>query len=388
MGILAVVTVACLVLQAYHYAGYPLLVAVAARIRRRPAPLRPAVWPPATLVVSAFNEAGLVARKLANALALDYPGLEILLVADGSTDGTERAAEAFAAGHPPIRVLFEPARRGKAAAMNRGAAAAKGEILVFSDANAFYAPDALKALVARFGDPRVAVVSGSKTVRAETPEGEGPVAASEGLYWRYETLIRRSESDLGSTVAVVGEILAIRRSDWRPIPAGTVNDDAWIAMTSLASGRAVLFAPDALSWEAPSASTRIERTRRRRINAGRLKLLATPGVWPWRRPAVLAAFVSHKVMRLMLPFLMFGGFVANLAAVVVDPGRSLLVATLAAQLAFFLLAASAVYAERTGRRWRLARLGLHLVESNLAVLEAVFDLCRGRSFTVWEKPAR
>lgn len=374
----------CIALQIYHYVGYPALVGLAAAIRGRSEAIKPVEWPKVSLVISAFNEAGLIARKVTESRALDYPALEVLVVADGSDDGTEEMARSAAGQDGSIHVLYRPERQGKAAAMNRGARAAQGDILLFSDANAFYERDAVKAMVAPFAASSVAVVSGSKTVSVVTEGTDGKVAAPEGLYWRYETFIRRAESRLGSTVAVVGEILAVRREDWVPIPAGVVNDDAWIAMTNLARGRDVRFADNAVSREAPSPTGRIERTRRRRINAGRLRLLGTPGVWPWKRPWVLAAFVSHKAMRLALPFLMFGGFFASIASVIMQPDSRMMVLALAAQTAFLLLALSA----QLGLRWRIAKLALHIVSANLAVIEAIFDLLRGKSFTVWEKPAR
>jgi poly-beta-1,6-N-acetyl-D-glucosamine synthase len=382
------VTVLCLGFQAYHYILYPALLGILVALRgargRRPPEARPS----ATLIISAFNEAGVIAKKIDNSLALDPPPLEILVVADGSDDGTEQVAARYAEADERVRVLFDPERRGKAHAMNRGAEAAHGEVLVFSDANAFYARNAVSALLDAFSDPDVGVVSGSKTMRDFDDEPEALLTASDGLYWRYESFIRRKESELGATVASVGEIVAVRRADWRPIPAGTVNDDAWITMTNLARGRDVRYAPDAVSWERPSGSAAEERTRRRRINAGRFKLIAQPGVWPWRRPFVLLAFLSHKVLRLALPFLMIGGGVANLLLVALYDAHWVFVATLAVQLAGFLLAIAGYVADRTGRRWKLAHLAFHLVQSNLTVLAGLFDVLRGQQFTVWKKPAR
>ncbi|MDP4032960.1 MAG: glycosyltransferase family 2 protein [Pseudorhodobacter sp.] len=375
-------------LQAYHYVLYPAVLGVLVVLRGRRVPVIAPDRPSATLIISAYNEAGVIGQKIENSLALDPPPLEILIVADGSDDSTEVMAAQAAKGHDRVKVLFEPARRGKAAAMNRGAMVASGDILVFSDANAFYTQSAIGALADGFADPNVSVVSGSKTIRDSVDEPAGLLGASDGLYWRYETFIRRCESDLGATVASVGEILAVRRSDWREIPAGTVNDDAWMTMTNLARGRDVRFAHDAVSWERPSGSAVEERTRRRRINAGRIKLIGQPGVWPWRRPAVLLAFVSHKVLRLALPILMIGGVLVNIVVVAIDPERGVFWVTLALQLAVFALAAAGYMADRTGRRWKLAHLAFHIVQSNLTVLGAIADIARGQQFTVWKKPSR
>ena len=375
-------------LQVYHYVLYPCVLALLVVFRGRRAavviPSRPSV----SLIICAYNEAGVIGRKIENSLALDPPPSEIVIVADGSSDGTDLAVTQLAKVHDQVKLLFEPSRSGKAAAMNRGAMIASGDILLFSDANAFYARGAIGALADGFADPNVSVVSGSKTVRDSEHEPEGLLSASDGLYWRYETFIRRCESELGATVASVGEILAVRGSDWREIPANTVNDDAWITMTNLSRGRDVRFASEAVSWELPSGSSVEERIRRRRINAGRIKLLGQPEVWPWRRPIVLLAFVSHKVLRLALPFLMFGGMLFNVAVVLIHPAFGVFWVTLLLQFLAFALAAAGYVADRTKRRWKLAHLAFHVVQSNMTVLGAIVDIARGHQFTLWKKPSR
>jgi cellulose synthase/poly-beta-1,6-N-acetylglucosamine synthase-like glycosyltransferase len=383
-------TMICIGLQAYHYVGYPMAVIGLARLfGKERAAGAPAPRPQVNLVVCAFNEAGVIAQKIENSLALDYPHFDVIVVADGSTDGTERIAERWSGGPRRLRVLFEPTRRGKSEAMNRGAAAATGEILVFSDANAFYRADALRRLILPFADPRVAVVSGHKTVRAAGDGAEGSaLGASDGGYWSYEARLRDAESRLGATVATVGEMLAVRRDDWRPLPPGTINDDAYVAMTNLSRGRDVRFAADALSSEAPAGSSEAERRRRRRINAGRIQLLAMPGVWPWRRPAVLLAFVSHKVLRLALPLLLVTGLVANLATVALAPAWNLFALLLAGHLALLALVAAGFVSERRRRPWRLAHLAYHVVGSSLTVFGAFADVLSGRRTALWEKADR
>ena len=382
------ITLLCLGLQLYHYVFYPLILGLLARLfgQRRSGVAQPPL-PRISMVICAFNEAGVIAAKIANCLALDPRPDEIIVVNDGSTDDTLAIARQAAAADACVRVLDKPERGGKSAAMNYGSMAATGEILVFSDASEMYETQALAYLLADFLDPRVGAVSGSH--RLNPPRNAaGMTGRSEGLYWRYEDFIRRSESALGATVASVGSMLAIRAADWRPLPPGTINDDAWITMSTLARGRDVRFAPRAVSWEEASGSVRAEQTRRRRITAGRILLLSRPEVWPWRRPAVLAAFLSHKVLRIALPILMIGGFAANLLAVLLDPGRGLFVATLLLQLAGFLLILAGYIAEKLGRKWRLPHLAYHIAQSNLSILLAMRDILMGRSFLKWDKPAR
>ena len=233
------------------------------------------------------------------------------------------------------------------------------------------------------------VVSGAHRIRPlDTDDGTNLTGNSEGIYWRYEEMIRQTESDLGTTVASVGAILAIRREDWRPLPAGTVNDDAWITMTNLARGNNVRFANKAVSWEQANVSIEQEATRRQRISAGRLLLLSRKEIWPWRRPYVLGAFLSHKVLRLLVPILMILGAASNAIVVILDPTSAVFSALLAVHVFGFLLALMGFIAERLGRRWRLAHLAYHVVRANLAGLQAFADLLRGRSFIRWDKPSR
>jgi biofilm PGA synthesis N-glycosyltransferase PgaC len=387
---LETVTLLCLAVQLYHYAGYPLLLGVLAWLKGKQLPDHTAVpGQRISMIICAHNEAGVIAEKIANCHALDPAPDDILIVDDGSTDGTALVAAAAIADDTLIRVVTKPDRGGKSAAMNYGASLTQGDLLVFSDASEMYERQAIRWLDADFADPGVAVVSGSHRVRPPTLSEAGYlVGATEGIYWRYEDYIRRKESALGATVASVGSMLAVRRTDWQGLPAGTVNDDAWLTMTALARGRNVRFAHRAIGWEKANAHSRDEHIRRRRIAAGRVLLILKPGIWPLRRPAVLAAFLSHKVLRLALPVFMIAGGLANLGAVMLNPDHGLFVALLLLQILAAGLALAGRIGEGLGRKWKLPHLAYHLVQSNLMVLLAIFDVVAGRSFLKWDKPDR
>lgn len=283
---------------AYTLVGYPLAVAVLARLVGRP--WRRRAWAPTvSLVVAAYNEAQCIQQKLENCLALDYPRdrLQVLVAADGSDDATPELARA--AGRV-FTVLHQPERSGKAAAVNRAVERAGGEILVLSDANAMYAPDALRELVAGFADPAVAVVTGAKQLVG----GHVAFGRAESLYWVYENWIRSNESLLGQATGVNGELLAVRRADWRPLPAAVVNDDFHLALEAIARGRRVVFEPRARAFETSTASAADELARRRRIVAGRWQALdALARLLDPPRPLALWQVLSHKLARALLPFL-------------------------------------------------------------------------------------
>lgn len=387
-GFFEALTLLCLGVQLYHYAGYPLLLGLLARRHRRPA-ADAAPDQSVSMVICAHNEAGVIAEKVANCRLLDPAPDEIVIIDDGSTDGTAAIAAAAIGSDDRIRMVGKSVRGGKSAAMTYGAGLTRGDIILFSDASEMYERQAIRWLVAEFADQSVAVVSGSHRLKPPNPNEPGYlVGTTEGLYWRYEDFIRRKESALGATVASVGSMLAMRRTDWHGLPPGTVNDDAWLTMTALARGRNVRFAHRAISWEKSNDHPRDEHVRRRRIAAGRVLLILKPEVWPLRRPVVLAAFLSHKVLRLALPLFMIGGGIANLGAVLLNPDHRLFVVLLLLQLAVAGLALLGRIGLGLGRKWKLPHLAYHVVYSNLMVLLAILDVLAGRSFLKWEKPDR
>lgn len=386
---IALFVLACIGLQIFHYVIYPGLVIVASRLLRhnRDGAATPDVS--MSLVICAHNEAGVIGEKLANCAALDPPPAELIVVDDGSEDGTATLVRAITEQTPNWRLIARSPRAGKAAAMNVGAEAAFGDVLVFSDASEMYATDALAHLIAPFADPKVGVVTGShRKSFVQGSVAKELAGRSEGMYWRYEDRIRRAESDLGATVASVGSMLAIRRDAWTPIPAGVVNDDAWIGMTALTRGMDVRYAPNAIGWEDAAQSVREERGRRRRISAGRLRLLTRREIWPLDRPAVLAAFLSHKVLRLFVPVLFVAGFVANLIAVVLVPTDRLMLVLLALHLSAIALAIVGAIAERRQKRWRIPHLFFHVMSSSLVTLLALWDVMVGRDHVRWAKVSR
>ncbi|WP_068112749.1 glycosyltransferase [Tropicimonas marinistellae] len=386
---IALFVLACIGLQLFHYVIYPGIVIIASRILR---PNRNDFAAPdarISLIICAHNEAGIIGEKLANCAELNPLPNEVIVVDDGSEDGTGTLVRAAMEQTPNWYLIERSPRAGKAAAMNVGAEAASGDILVFSDASEMYATDAIAYLTTPFADSKVAVVSGShRKSFVEGSVAKELAGGSEGMYWRYEDLVRRAESDLGATVATVGSMLAIRRDAWNPIPSGVVNDDAWIGMTTLTRGMDVRYARHAIGWEDASQSVREERGRRRRISAGRLRLLTRREIWPLNRPAVLAAFIAHKVLRLFVPLLFVAGLAANVIAVILDPTDRLMVGLLALQLSAIALAIIGAIAERHQKRWRIPHLFFHVMSSSLVTLLAIWDVIVGRDHVRWAKVSR
>ena len=387
---LTAITALSLGTAAYVYAGYPVAVAVLARLRPLEGPYDRSSLPAVSLVISALDERAGIAAKLANTAELDYPDdlLQVIVVTDGSTDGTDNIARRCAS--PGTLVIHEDLRRGKAAAMRRGVEASDHGVVVFSDANNSFPPDALRELVAPFSDPSVAAVTGAKVPRGGSDEGS--VGAGERLYWRYESFVKRQESRLGCCTGVIGELLAVRRDAVPVFPADLVNDDFFLAMQVARQGYKVAYAPRASSFEPPSTSLADESRRRRRMVAGRWQsLFRATSFLPVGRPLVLWQVVSHKYLRLLLPFTMATGLAASAADVVHHRGRGQVrVAVLVGQSAFYLLGAFApVLPRSTGPARQVALVSRYLVRTNWSSVEGLLHYAtHRRRLHLWERVSR
>ena len=363
----------------YTYAGFPVLVALRGWLRPRPvraAPIAPAV----SIVIAARNEAAVIGSKLDSLRALDYPPdrVEVIVACDGCDDGTDD--EVRRRRDPALRLLCLP-RVGKAAALNAAAGAAGGEILVFSDANSLFAPDALRALVAPFADPAVGGVAGDQ--RYVTDGAEAAVAQGERRYWDADRLLKRAESRAGNVISATGAIYAIRRALFRPIPEG-VTDDFATSTSVIAQGFRLVFAPDAVAYEPVGPSGEIEFGRKVRVMTRGLNgvLVRRELLDPRRHGFYALQLLSHKVLRRLMavPLLV-------LAATAIRLGRRspLYRAAAAAQAALYGLgvAGLAVGERPTGRR-RLLALPAYFCLVNVASLRAVWNIARRRPIDRWE----
>lgn len=356
-----------LLLVFYTYLGYGLLLAPAVWLRERIRPRRAAALPDelprVTLVIAAYNEEAVVDVKMRNCLALDYPAdrLRILWVTDGSTDGTNERLAAW----PRADVLFEPARRGKTAALNRSIGCIDTPLVIYTDANTMLNPEAVREIVRRFDDPAVGCVAGEKRVRprpvadsattgtrndeANVPSGDpdktrtgsgatptsdaggtsvpqANAAATEGLYWRYESLLKQGDDRLHTAVGAAGELFAVRRELYRPLPEDTLLDDFVLSMRIARAGYRIAYCNSAWAEEEPSADMREEGKRKTRIAAGGLQ-----SVWrlrglllPWPRPLLWWQYLSHRVLRWTLAPLMLALLLPlNIVLVAGSPHRLL-----------------------------------------------------------------
>ena len=341
----------------WTHVGYPLLAAGLARWRPRPV-RREYVEPTVALIVAAHDEEVVIERRLANLLELDYPPdkLEIVVASDGSTDRTDELVEAF----DGVRLLRLP-RAGKVAAQDRAVRETTGEIVAFSDANALWRRDALRALVRSFAAPDVAYVCGGHFY--EPADGTN----REGLYSRYESWLRRSESRFGSLTAGVGPIYAVRREDYVELDPRFGHDLA-LPYLLVRRGRRVILDPEALAWERPARDIGDEYRRKIRMFEHCWLILLRGGMLRGVGPLYRLELVSHRHLRYASGAL----HVVLLASSAALTGRTYRTA-LAAQLA---LLASAV------ARGGVAR---YYVLVTWATLPALANYLRAGVPAVWEK---
>ena len=301
----------CLGVVAYVYAGYPLLLSLAASFRRRLEP-DDAHRPTVSLVIAAFNEAKVIRAKLENALALDYPAdrLEIVVASDGSSDGTDEIVREFADRGVVLQRVTP--RGGKTRALNTVIPRTSGSILVLSDANTMYRPDAIARLVRHFVNPEVGAVSGD----VQLVDAADSHARSEGLYYRYERYIQLCESRVGSIIGADGGMYALRRTLFRPPPNSIVVDDFVISMTVARLGARVLYDPEAVATEQGTLAVAEEFRRKVRIVAGGFQaLILRQGVPRVTQPLLLWSYVSHKLLRWLAPVFLVAAFAASMTLV-------------------------------------------------------------------------
>lgn len=361
----------------YTYAGYPLIMALLARSSPKPV-RRGACTPQISVVVAACNEEGIIAKRIDNILRQDYPACcrQLIIVSDGSTDGTNQVVNSFAMSGVVLIVL--PRRCGKAVALNHGVARAEGEIVIFADARQSFAPDALALLAANFADPTVGCVSGELMLIDESESG---IRAEMGAYWRYEKALRHLESASGSAVGATGAIYAIRKRLYLPLPPGTILDDVLTPLNIARQGLRVVFDCAPKAYDQVSRDIELEWTRKVRTLAGNLQLLQiSPSIAiPWCSP-LWWRFLSHKIFRILIPFALAGLLAASFCC-----QGALYRAVFFAQLIFY-LTALAGYLIAPLRKVRLVNLAIFFIVMNLAALAGLWLWVSGKCAASWHRP--
>lgn len=382
-----------LALVFYAYLGYGLVLWILLQLKRlfvRKKPNLRAELPEISFVVCAYNEEDWIRQKIDNSLVLDYPRhlIHYYFVTDGSDDRTAQIVEQYPyPAEVRWQLLHQPERRGKIAAFQRAMEQISSPVVVSTDANTLLNPEALLRLVSHFDDPLVGAVAGEK--RISMAEKDDASSAGEGIYWKYESLLKKWDAELWSVVGAAGELFALRTECYEPVPRDTLVEDFHLTMRIAQRGWRVQYEPGAWAAEASSASVAEEMKRKVRIAAGGLQ-----AVWrlrallnPLRYGVLSFQYISHRVMRwtlapILLPILL----ILNL--ILATGGSRFYLLTLLAQVLFYLAALAGWILERKKMKLKAFFVPYYFCLMNWAMYAGLVRLIRGRQSVLWEKAER
>ncbi|MEY3368394.1 MAG: hypothetical protein RI973_1549 [Bacteroidota bacterium] len=348
--------------------------------------------PEVLILTAAYNEESIIGAKVQNFLKLDYPGekLAVWLVTDGSTDATPSIVEALVREHGhqlAIRHFHQPQRKGKMAALDRLMPFVKSPVTIFTDANTLLNPEAVRIMVRHFQDPRTGVVAGEK--RVFSSEADAAAGAGEGLYWKYESLLKTWESSLHSTMGAAGELFAFRSELYEQLPPDTLTEDFILTMKIAMRGYKIVYEPGAYAMETASLNTSEELKRKVRIAAGGLQsLVRLRGLLnPFKYGLLSFQYFSHRVLR----------WTAAPASLPIALALNISLATTPSIIYHFLLVCQIIfytfaimgYLMRNKRlRLKILFVPYYFCMMNFSMLLGLSRLAKGRQTVVWDKAQR
>ena len=374
----------------YTFLGYGIVLYVMVRIRIAIRGLRPIPaadnLPSCTLVITAYNEQDFIREKIQNTFALEYPDgeLEIVFITDGSDDKTPDIISEY----PQIRLMHQSARLGKVAAIHRAVESVTSEIIIFTDANTTLNKLALVNIARHYADPKVGAVAGEKRVQSEAEADAG--AAGEGFYWKYESTLKKWDSELYSVVGAAGELFSVKSSLYEPVSKASILDDFMISMKIAAKGYRIVYEPEAYAIESASENITEELKRKVRIAAGGIQsIIWLKALLNILRYGVLSfQYISHRVLRWTItPFLLIACFILNLLVVFDDP-LAVYCLMMLGQIVFYLLALLGFLLEKRQLRIKVLFIPYYFCVMNYAVVMGIIRYFTKNQGAAWEKAKR
>ncbi|HLO81994.1 MAG TPA: glycosyltransferase family 2 protein [Chitinophagaceae bacterium] len=374
----------------YTYIGYGILLWLLIKLRKRTSPATgyriDEDLPRVAHIIAAYNEEDFIGKKIDNALSIDYPRhlSRIIIVADGSSDRTTELVKQY----PDVELLFQPMRKGKVAAMNRAVELTRDvDILIFSDANTLLNRESFRYIIDHYRDPRVGGVSGEKKVISD---GQVP-GQGEGLYWKYESVLKKLDSDYYSVVGAAGELFSLRRELFEKVPENIVLDDFYISLNICRRGLMVRYEPNAFAMETPSFSLKDEKKRKLRISAGAFQsMVIMKDLLDITRYGRLAfQYISHRVFRwAVCPFALPLILLLNII-IVGTQGGEMYSFLLAAQVLFYILALLGwLFSGSPKGRFKIFYVPYYFVFMNVSVWGGLVRYLNGAQSAMWEKARR
>jgi cellulose synthase/poly-beta-1,6-N-acetylglucosamine synthase-like glycosyltransferase len=378
----------------YTYIGYGIVLYSLVRLKRvfkgRVADNTTEYEPEVTILITAYNERENVVSKVENTRALDYPKEKIkhIWVTDGSNDGTPEMVAAY----PEIEVLHLDERRGKIAAMNRAMKFVKTPIVIFSDANTMLGADSVRVIARMFGNPKTGCVSGEKRIRVLNEDDAA--GAGEGIYWRYESTLKKWDAELYSAVGAAGELFAIRTELYNEVEPDTLLDDFIISLRVAMRGFKIDYNPEAYAIEAPSENIKEELKRKIRIAAGGIQSVVRlyPLLNIFRYGVLSFQYISHRVLRwtlapLLLPLIfILNGVLASGSTVYID--SFVYGILLAAQIIFYLMALLGWFLQSRKIKVKILFVPYYFLVMNYAVYRGFFRYIGKKQSVNWERAKR
>jgi len=374
----------------YTYLGYGIILYLLVKIKEHFYPAKVIHYtddyPEITLLIAAYNEESVVAEKMVNCRALNYPEgkLKFFWITDGSNDKTNELLAAY----PEVRVLFQPERQGKTAALNRGLDYIETPIVAFTDANTMLNENAILEMARSFGDPKVGCVAGEKRIEQKDDSG---ATAGEGIYWKYESTLKALDDRLHSAIGAAGELFAIRTALFEKMPTDTLLDDFILSMRIAQKGYKIAYCKKAYAIEDPSANMLEEEKRKIRISAGglqsiyRLRSLLNP----FKYGVLSFQYVSHRVLRWSVtPIIFFLLFPLNILIIALYENTLLYIILLALQILFYM---AGYWGQRCAQKQiknKLFYIPYYFLFMNTSVLKGFKYLKNKKGSGVWEKAKR
>ncbi len=378
----------CIFIVFYSYVGYGIVIYILVNIKNKfttNVKYDLQFEPEVTLVVPCFNEAEYIEDKIKNSLLLDYPQnkLKLIFISDGSSDDTHERIKKY----PTIFALHENERSGKAVAMNRAMKFVTTPIVAFCDANTILNKEAIRELVKHYKDPHVGAVTGEKRIISTNKEGAS--TAGEGIYWKYESLLKKLDSDFYSVVGAAGELMSYRTVLYKELPLDTLLDDLMQSMQIALNGYRVIYEKNAWAAETASANVKEELKRKIRISAGAWQSMLRLGKAfnPFHNFKLFFAFISHRVLRWTLaPFSLLILIIINI--LLLKSGNIIYTTFFFMQIAFYALALLGWYLENKKIKVKVLFVPYYFFIMNLCVFLGLFRFLKGNQSVSWERAKR
>lgn len=379
----------------YSYIGYGLFLLLLCKIKcvlglpkwqGEPMKNEDFVWPDVTLIVAAYNEEQFILEKILNTQELDYPTekLSVIFVTDGSTDSTPD----IVGNYPDILLLHQPQRKGKTAALNRAMVFVKTPFVIFCDANTTLNRHAIKNIMRHYQYPMTGGVAGEKRILSS--RNADVVGEGEGIYWKYESFLKKKDAELYTVVGAAGELFSIRNSLWEPLPDDVILDDFVISLRINLKGYRIAYEPNAYAMETSSASMKDEQKRKIRISAGAFQAIQIikPVFNVFKYPVLFFQFISHRFLRWTLVPLCFPAlFVSSIYLICKSTSGPYLMVVIC-QFLFYIGAIAHQYLGKDNIFFKISRIPYYICFMNFSLYLGFIRYLKGGQSAIWEKAQR